>query len=578
MANYTRTPERELPLNPRLPLIGIPNQRGQLVQEDSRLINGYAEQGLDGRWHVHKRPGIEVAWDHSGGSISTISGRGLFTDSVGIVAIWQFPLSTPTTAWREFNVYRNASIVGSLGSYDGGGASKQDGHFGATLVYAGPEEYKLFMTNGRIDCATLSDDGVLHLFPYRGSGSSSYATNTTNGSPIIEVASTTNLRKYTLVTGAGIPANTQILSVDSATQLTLTNNATATAVGVMLTYEFAGPPNRDGISASGGFAVQQVTPSVASLNKSTYLVTARSEIGGSDVEDPTAWDPLNSIFAYSAAESAVAIAVQLSTIVVFKETTLEFFRDTGATPAPLGRVEGLRLDAGLQDANTLCEADDTLIWSARQKVGQRSVWAMTKLQAREVSNPAVRRILTGWQDLDQYGMVFALGGHTFYLIAVADEPALVYDLTAGLWYYWTALGLSYWPFVDAATGEDGTVYLQHGTNGKVYKFNESLYADVGLPIDMDIYPPTFDGGMRKNKYLARMTVNGTQVAGSELKLRVSDDDQQQWTNWRLFDLSHQRPWIEQCGTFTKRNFHFRHSAPTPCVLHEVELEIQPGTV
>jgi hypothetical protein len=60
--------------------------------------------------------------------------------------------------------------------------------------------------------------------------------NTTGGSPVVtSVSTTTGLSAGDAVTGAGIPAGTAIQSVDSASQVTLTANATATASGVTVT-------------------------------------------------------------------------------------------------------------------------------------------------------------------------------------------------------------------------------------------------------------------------------------------------------------------------------------------------------
>ena len=61
--------------------------------------------------------------------------------------------------------------------------------------------------------------------------------NISNGSPIVTAISvnTSGLTAGMGVTGSGIPAGTRILTVDSATQFTLTNNATATTTGVTLT-------------------------------------------------------------------------------------------------------------------------------------------------------------------------------------------------------------------------------------------------------------------------------------------------------------------------------------------------------
>lgn len=68
-----------------------------------------------------------------------------------------------------------------------------------------------------------------------------FTATTAVGSPTLTVvSSTTNLRKGQTITGAGIPANTYILSVDSGTQITMSRNATAAAAGVSITAAVGG--------------------------------------------------------------------------------------------------------------------------------------------------------------------------------------------------------------------------------------------------------------------------------------------------------------------------------------------------
>jgi hypothetical protein len=62
--------------------------------------------------------------------------------------------------------------------------------------------------------------------------------DTTNASPIVtNIGSTTNLRVGMRIIGAGIQADTRILSIDSPTQIGMTKNATATAAGVSLEFQ-----------------------------------------------------------------------------------------------------------------------------------------------------------------------------------------------------------------------------------------------------------------------------------------------------------------------------------------------------
>lgn len=551
MPNYTRLPERELPLNPRLPLLGVPNQRAGVVEQDSRLINGYAEQGLDQRWHIIKRPGLVRHLQPTG---AALPGRGLFVAEGGLMSVWR--QESGGQYYEDF--YRGSASVGFGSAVLGDDFEMYHG----TPIFVGAELRGTYITNG--DRSFYYDANTVSVvLPVKESTFS--ASVTTNGTAVVTHPGTTTFYKYTQVSGSGIPADTEIASIDSATQFTMTQAATNSTTASR-DFVRSGPP----IGLLGGHAVF--------LNRSVYQSTQPQYIYGSDLDDPTAWDWLNVVLAYATADNIVTLGAQLSTVLAFKETSIEAFRDAGLTPAPLARVEGFRLEVGLKDVNTLCEADDTLFWSAFSRSEQVGVWKMNNLRAEEVSNPAVRRILRENQSARQYGMVFSWGGHTFYLIAIEGIPALVYDATSGIWSYWTALGQDDWPFV-AACNLDGVVYFQHRTDGWVYKFDEAAFTDHGdVDIVMDIYPPEFDGGTRLTKFLAKMYVNGDQVQGSELLLRVSDNNQLSWSNFRTFDLSAGRPFIENCGSFTKRFFHFRHIAPTSCRLNEVELAMQVGVL
>jgi hypothetical protein len=67
-----------------------------------------------------------------------------------------------------------------------------------------------------------------------------FTCDTTSGSPIvINMSDQNEVTVGDEVSGAGIPTGTYILSIDSATQVTLSKNATATATGVTL-YHIGG--------------------------------------------------------------------------------------------------------------------------------------------------------------------------------------------------------------------------------------------------------------------------------------------------------------------------------------------------
>ena len=65
-----------------------------------------------------------------------------------------------------------------------------------------------------------------------------FSADTTNASAIIDVASTAGFRLYDDISGAGIPTDSYIVAIVANTSITISNNATATATGVTLTYKY----------------------------------------------------------------------------------------------------------------------------------------------------------------------------------------------------------------------------------------------------------------------------------------------------------------------------------------------------
>lgn len=562
MSNYTRDPPKEVQLPLRLPLVGIPNQRAASPSEDSRLVNGYVEFGQDEVLRIVKRPGLTLLYTLSG------YGAGLFED-------YSFFYTAVEGGWSG-KVYQDDTFEVTIGSYTASTATPPVRFFyfnrvqtsltGTTVLFH--DTYNIWTYN--------STDG-LQTLPFQGQstiGPDTYNL-TTDSTTIVKAApSTTGLLKYSEVSGTGIQAGTLIESIDSSTDVTISLAATATGIAG-LTFTLSGPPDQTTGSRP------QLAMGVEDLNTSSYLLTYYAGVVGSDPLDPRAWDPLNLIYAYADVDGAVRIAKNLSYLVVFRSTSVEFFRDVGVSPgSPLERLEGLKLAIGCWNGRTVCEIDGSLLWCSYTESGVKSVYIMTNLKTDEIATLPIRRVL---ESLDpKYAISLSISGHSFYILTDPTVGvSLVYDITSKIWCYWNALGETYFPFVAATVvfGESGT-RLQHESNGKIYLMDPDVVLDDGSAITMDIYTPLFDANMRQSKYVERMYVNADQEAGSILKLRVNDDDQatDEWTDYREFDLSHPRPALYDCGSFTKRNFHFRHESETACRLVSVEMDLLPGTL
>ena len=558
MPDYSREQPKQLDLPPRLPLVGLPNQRSSSTGEDSRLVNAYVEFGQDDVIRVVKRPGLSLKYNLDG------YGAGLFKEN----SVFYTTGGGGVTA----TLYYNSTAVATLETY---ALTEPSGRFFSFATAPTGLDTEVLFLHNTFKCFQW-DGSVVETLPFAEQAVGPLTCSITLGLTTATTASTADFSVYSSVAGTGITAGTYVQSIESATDFTLSAVATATNAAASLSFVTAGPPFRDLVSIN---AVKQLTDGVAVLNNSVYVFSIQSKVAGADADAPLAWQPLNYLLAYIERDSPVAFGRQLTHVIAFKSTSTEFFRDAGLSPgSSLERAEGLHLDVGCYAGKTVQSIDGILLWVSTTESGMRSVYSMERLRATEIASPAVKRALEGLSPT--YAISFAVSGHSFYVLTDPSAGvSLVYDITSKLWYYWDALGETYFPFISA-TYIDGETRLQHESNGNIYVFDSTVFDDAGTPITLDIYPPQFDSNTQLIKYLPRMHVIADQEPGSILFVRNTDEDQKDgsWTNWRQFDLSSRRPTLTDCGSFTKRFFHFRHEARTPCRLIAVELELLLGVV
>ncbi len=90
-------------------------------------------------------------------------------------------------------------------------------------------------TRGVITAGGTENSGTRELVVYNAAvGTTAFGGgSTTTGSPLVTMTSTAGLAPGMTLTGTGVPAGSTILSVDSATEVTLTQNSTAIAAGTI---------------------------------------------------------------------------------------------------------------------------------------------------------------------------------------------------------------------------------------------------------------------------------------------------------------------------------------------------------
>lgn len=316
----------------------------------------------------------------------------------------------------------------------------------------------------------------------------------------------------------------------------------------------------------------------AYLNGTTYV--ARSDSGGvqgSEINDPTDWDPLNIIIAQIEPDINIALNKQLVYAIVFKQWSVEVFYDAqNPAGSPLGRVEGAKVDYGCASADSVQKLDSSIFWITANQSPLKQVAVMRATKSDIVSTPAVDRLLSAWDYTTIYSWQLMINGHRFYVItSKLSNMTLAFDLDQKHWSQWTDTNGNYLPIVSSTYTPAGQAILQHESNGYLYTASPAQYTDAGSLITVDIYAPNFDGGTRRGKQLNAMFFNADQVPGSTLYVRSNDYDYlaDKWSVFRPVDLSVERPSLTQEGTFMRRAYNLRHRADTWFRISSVDLQM-----
>lgn len=208
----------------------------------------------------------------------------------------------------------------------------------------------------------LIHDGVVgdifHLSTGGNTGPSRVVTDlvTTNGSPIVTSA-TANFTagiagvatdSGKTVTGTGIPAGASILTINSATQVTLTDNATATATGVTATLG-SGPAVNTALIAMG---VDNGGQGLAIRNKSTGIGLNIQQL--STVSAATSYAM---IVSQSSAVAPAALFYQLST-----KPSMRFIASPGR-PANTPHIEVYTHDVSNNLAGSIYADSGIIDWN-----------------------------------------------------------------------------------------------------------------------------------------------------------------------------------------------------------------------
>ena len=546
----------------RIPLIGSPNQRGVDVRntlvtsdKDQRFVNfmpHVVRNQVTGRstLYLEKRPGFDAG--------TTISG----TDGCSAIYAGRQAQNTIVSCFGQ-TVFTNLASSGTTISTSG---LEYDG---VTSTLINETEYFLF---NEISGVTTGN-----AWYSTGGTTLNFTGTTTNGSPVVTgMSSVANRLAGQLVTSAsGIPADTRILSVDSGTQITLTQNATASGSRTLTIEGLAYIMDTDFPDYTiGGFAP---------MDGYVFIMTSQGRIYNSALNSVTDWSANNYISSGLSPDYGRGCYRHRNLIVAFGVFSTEFFRNAGnATGSPLSRVAEAALNVGT--CSSVADDGKTLYWVGQTTDGVAGVMRMNGTQPERVSTAEVDAYLAYYGDtlatVRFYCRALKLGGLSIVTVSAGSNPALVwaYFVDLNIWMEWsfpTALqGLGYITW----DGFNKVIYV--GGTGKRYalSYTTPIFQENGSSYTAEVQTSRVDFGTASRKFISRIRLICDKQASGTATLEYSDDDYATWTTLGTFDLTSMRPEIHRCGSHVGgRAYRLTHSANTAFRAEALEIEYEVGT-
>jgi len=221
--------------------------------------------------------------------------------------------------------------------------------------------------------------------------------------------------------------------------------------------------------------------------------------------DGSVWDALDYATAESSPDNLKAVFVDHGQLVLMGENTTEFWANIGALYFPFGRVSGATQEWGVASIWSIAKFGTTIMWLARNRMGEVQVVMFEGYQPIRVSTPDIENIFNSYADVsDATGLSYLYNGHPFYQINFTTAgTSWLYDGQSDVWSQLkTGTGRHR---SEMAVAFNNEIITSDYTNGKLYKVDATTYSDDGEAIIMELTTKhVFEG-------LERITIDELQM-------------------------------------------------------------------
>lgn len=225
------------------------------------------------------------------------------------------------------------------------------------------------------------------------------------------------------------------------------------------------------------------------------------------------------------------------TLWFFGPNSTEVWYPTADLDLPFKRVQGRLFDRGVW-GNTAVSLKDSVFFADRTGMVYQMEGSPRRISDHSVEERVRRAIADGEDVQNLKGWGFDIDGHTFYVLNLGTQGTLVYDMASGRWAQWSTEGEDLWRLTCGLNWQDSPIGGDN-TNGQLWDIDPSIgYDEDPTDASPTAFTRTLVGGVPQKArsstrcggvYLSG-NVGNTQLAGSTITLRVSDDAGVTWVS------------------------------------------------
>lgn len=359
-----------------------------------------------------------------------------------------------------------------------------------------------------------------------------YTGNRTSGSPVISgIASTAGIYAGQAWAGdAGIPANTRVLSVDSATQITMTANATS---GAATSTAFTKTPLAKFIFTN---FPSVIVGKFVYLDGRLFIMDATNKrIYQSGDNNVTTWGASEYITVQSSGETTAGIARVGSRIAALCAASIEFFYNAGnpsgsvlTSQKELFRrigVSGGSATAASSIVPVYTYSGDTVFFLGTVGGQSRGVYAITGAEIKKISTPEIDKQISRSDSVYWIISAFHDRGKNYVAVCETSSPErnFLFCFETGMWtdnYFfaesgagWTVFSGGIVSYTGGSTADTSMVFCVNSDalNGVVYRLRSDRYTDNGSSFYLSCQTSKTDFGTENLKTVKNVALLGTDI-------------------------------------------------------------------